>query len=267
MNRILKLSILLAVLLGAMAPVVALTPQQMATMMLTGVGKPAVGGGGGTLTYTLTQAFTQSGVSTSFAGVAIGTVTSDRTIVVTAQESSNGITGCQNGGGAPPAVTIGGVAMANVTQAAESPNGSCNYVYYLFAPAGVLNATTATLSFTSVNPAGGWAFTAGTLTGSTTTSVNASNGNTWSGGGVTANPRGVTNDLAGVAVATGGVVITGWGIDRTGPYTANSTNTIVDGQGASSAGAFLAAHGTNGSPNFISAANFNGNFVIVSFKP
>jgi hypothetical protein len=227
------------------------------------------GGGGGTLTYTLTQTFTQANAF-SFASVAIGTVTSDRTIVVTAQESSNSQTGCENGGGSAgpaPTATIGGVTMASVTQAAESTGGQCNYVYYLFAPAGVLNLTTATLAFTSFNPSQGWAFSVGTLTGSTTTSVRASNGNAWSGGGTVANPRGVANDLAGVTALAGDIVITGWGIDRTGPYTANSTNTTVDGQGASGPGAFLAAHGTNGSPNFISAANFNANFVIVSFKP
>jgi hypothetical protein len=251
---------------GALAQ--AITPQQYATMMLLGAGK-APAGGGGTLTYTLTQTITQAN-ATSFASVAIGTVTSDRTIVVTAQEGSNSLFGCENGGGSSgpaPTATIGGVTMTSVTQAAESTGGQCLYVYYLFAPAGVLNATTATLAFTSFNAGSGWAFTAGTLTGSTTTSVNASNGNAWSGGGTVADPRGVTNDLAGVAVATGGIVLTGWGIDRTGSYTANSSNTTVDGNITSGIGAFVAAHGTNGSPNFNGASNFNCNFVIASFKP
>jgi hypothetical protein len=253
----------------ALAAIVAVTASSFGgSMMLLGAGKSAAGGGG-TLTYTLTQTITRAN-AISFANVAIGTVTSDRTIVVTAQESSNGITGCENGGGSAgpaPTATIGGVTMTSVTQAAESTSGQCNYVYYLFAPSGVLNATTATLAFTSFNANLGWAFTAGTLTGSTTTSVNASNGNMWSGGGTVSDPRGVTNDLTGVAVASGGVVLTGWGIDRTGTYTANSANTTVDGNIASGPGAFVAAHGTNGSPNFNGASNFNGNFVIASFKP
>ena len=231
---------------------------------------PLVKAGAATLTYTLTQSITQAN-ATSFASVAIGTVTSDRTIVVTAMEGSNSLFGCENGGGSAgpaPTATIGGVTMTSVTQAAESTGGQCLYVYYLFAPAGVLNATTATLAFTSFNPSSGWAFTAGTLTGSTTTSVNASNGDASSGGGTVADPRGVTNDLAGVAVASGGFVLTGWAIDRTGTYTANSANTTMDGNIAfPGIGAFVAAHGTNGSPNFNGATNFNCNFVIASFKP
>jgi hypothetical protein len=71
-----------------------------------------------------------------------------------------------------------------------------------------------------------------------------------------------------VAVASGGVVIIGMGIDRTVTMTANSANTTVDTNKNSGGGdAFMAAHGTNGSPNFNGASNFNVNFVIASFKP
>jgi hypothetical protein len=244
----------LCIALAAIVAVTASSVGQVGGLSFPGPGNHTAGGGA-TLTYTLTQTITQAN-ATSFANVAIGTVTSDRTIVVTAFEGSNAQTSCENGGGSAgpaPTATIGGVTMTSVTQAAEF------YVYYLFAPAGVLNATTATLAFTSFNASSGWAFTAGTLTGSTTTSVNASNGNASSGGGTVADPRGVTHDLAGVAVASGGVVLTGWGIDRTGTYNANIAFPGI--------GAFVAAHGTNGSPNFNGATNFNCNFVIASFKP
>src|SRR5207253_7796306 len=71
----------------------------------------------------------------------------------------------------PISVTVGGVTMNSVTQAGESTNGtSCLYVYYLFAPSGVLNSASATITITCFNPAGGAVISVGTLTGSTTVS-------------------------------------------------------------------------------------------------
>lgn len=248
-----------AIVLGVCSPASAQVP-----MTGAGLGAPP-SGGGGSLTYTTTD-LTQGFGGTSYSSVNIGTVAAYRTIVITAFVSSTTQAGCQNAGAAPT-VTVGGVTMNSVTQAGESTGGECQYVFWLFAPSGVLNASTAAVAFTGFNIFNTF-IAVGNINGSTTTSVNASNGDGWSGGGTHADPRGVTVDLAGVAVATGGVVVTGMGIDRTVTMTANSSNTTVDLNANSGGGvAFMAAHGTNGSPNFNGATNFNANFVIASFKP
>jgi hypothetical protein len=253
---------LVAIALGSLAQ--AITPQQYATMLLTGVG--GSGGGGATLTYTATD-ISKPFSGTSFTTVNIGTVAADRTIVVTAFVSSNAQAGCENAGAAP-AVTVGGVTMNSVTQAGESSGGQCQYIFWLFAPSGVLNASSATIAFSGFNISN-VGLAVGNINGSTTTSVNASTGNSWSGGGTVADPRGVPGDIAtGVAVASGGVVMTGMGIDRSVTMSPNSSNTTVDANINTGGGvAFMAAHGTNGSPNFNGATNFNANFVIASFKP
>jgi hypothetical protein len=131
---------LAAIALGVCTPI----PAQM-MMMGAGCGGASCGGGGGTtLTYTATD-LTQGFGSTSYSSVNIGPVAADRVIVITAFVSSTSQAGCQNAGAAPT-VTVGGHTMSTVTQAGESTGGQCQYIYYLFAPSGVLNASTAAVA-------------------------------------------------------------------------------------------------------------------------
>lgn len=241
-------------------------------LLTTGAGVyPAAGGGGATLTYTPTAtavAWDDTGTG-SFAGVAIGTVAADRIIVVSIALVSN-----TAANGRPSSVTCGGVAMTNATgTSGETPSGggagTNNYIYYLAAPSGVLNATTATIVVTTPFSSN-YSISVGVLNGSAAASVNAFNGNAWSGGGTVADPRGVANDLAAVAVASGGIVVTSAQIDRSGTYVASGSTITID-RTVNDIGSpnhqHVQGHGTSGSPAITGATNFNANFAIASFKP
>lgn len=220
------------------------------------------------LTYTVTDVsqLPDNGGGT-FTGVNIGAVAADRIIVVTIL-----VDGTVQVNSRPSSVTVGGVAMTNATgTSGETPSGGGagvnNYIYYLLAPAGVLNASSATVQVTTpfclhIGIA------VGNINGDAAAFVNAFNGSAWQGGGTISDPRGVPNDLAGVAVASGGVVVTGFQIDRSGTYTPNGSSIIIDySQVDGQSHDMLSGHGTSGSPSINGATNFNANFVIAAFSP
>lgn len=229
----------------------------------------ASSGSGATLSYTTTdvsQAWDNTGAGL-FSTVNIGTVSSDRIIVVTIGTVSN-----SSGNGRPSSVTVGGVSMTLASSRSGETTGGIgnNYVYYLLASSGVLNSASTSVVVTtpfSQNVA----ISVGTLTGSTGATINSFNGDDWSGGGTVADPRGVPNDLAAVTVASGGIVVCGGQIDRNTTMTSNSSiNTILDLSLADSSGqshTFLQSHGSSGGPAFNGATNFNASFVITSFQP
>src|SRR5437870_1477214 len=84
------------------AILLAVSPAGSGSMSLMGVGKPA-GGGGATLTYTVTDVSKAWQAGTSFTTVNIGTVAADRIIVVSLLNDSNNTVN-----GRPSSVTVGG---------------------------------------------------------------------------------------------------------------------------------------------------------------
>jgi hypothetical protein len=188
MKRSLVALLSLAVIaLGTLAQ--ATTPQEYATLLLTGAGK-AGGGGGGTPTLTFIGA-TAAAFSGSVATVTnanIGTAAADRLVVVVFTDGATETA---------PTVTIGGVT-ATVHAFASGANESTTGIASLLVTAG----TTATIvvTYATGTVSDGANFKVYTITGlSSTTPVGT--GTNWTS---TTNPISTT-----VATSSGGVVIAG----------------------------------------------------------
>jgi hypothetical protein len=255
MRKLLTFLIALAVTVGAaLAPLPA--AHSAGFLLLV---KP---GGGGSLTYTVTDVSKAWQTGTSFTSVNIGTVAADRIIVVSLLSDSNTTTN-----GRPSSVTVGGVSMTSATTTlGEGASGQDNYIYYLLAPAGVLNTSSATITITTPFSLD-FAIAVGNINGSAAASVSSTGGDAFS---QHADPRGVPNDFTALTIPTGGVGVISGLIDRSTTMVATSANTTVDLNNPSSIGStftHMAAHGTNGSPTFTGANNFNASFVMAVFQP
>jgi hypothetical protein len=254
---------LTVIALGTLASI-AITPQQYATMMLTGAGRGSPGGGapgGGPLTYTptdISQAWNNSGgTSITFTGANIGPVAADRIVVVSLSLNASSAANAH-----PSSVTVGGLSMtlATGTLGEGASTAGFDYIYWRLVTAADINATTANIvvNATSINNI---AITVGNINGSATASVNDSQGFAWS---QAVDPRGA----AAATVLAGGVLVTVATIDRN--TTTAWTGATLDNNNqnaASFAYTHAAAHGTNGSPTFTGANNFLASIVAAAFKP
>jgi hypothetical protein len=219
-------------------------------------------GGGATLIYTPTDLSKPWQTGPSFTSVNIGAVAADRIIVVSLLSDSNTTTN-----GRPSSVTVGGVAMNSATGTiGEGAGGQNNYIYYLLAPSGVLNASSATVTITTPFSQA-FEIAVGNINGSASASVSSFGGDAFS---QHVDPRGVPNDFAALTIPTDGVGVISGLIDRSTTMVATSGSTTVDLNNPSAIGStfsHMAAHGTNGSPTFTGANNFNASFVMAAFQP
>jgi hypothetical protein len=187
---------LLTFLIALGANVVAVVSPVSAQMTMMGVSNGPSSGGGGSLTYTVTDI--SQAVDTTNTGtftVNIGTAASDRVVVVIINTQSN--TGANGTPTGTPPVSLGGTAMTFAGSSVSTGAGGI-FIYYLPFPTG----TSATLQINTPFSSGILPVV-GKLNGSVGASVRATNSVGWSGGGTVSDPRGVPNDLAAVSALAG----------------------------------------------------------------
>lgn len=163
------LASLLAALALALAPALA-----SAQLLLTGVGSPPAGGGGG-LTLTYQGSFvspTNQSTPYTQAAAALGTATSDRIVVV-------GITSAATSTGTISTVTVGGVTA---TQAVNSPSAVVNALHTQFWYASVPTGSTGDIVVTPTAEMLRMGFVWWTITGTTQTAYAARSGANADGG-------------------------------------------------------------------------------------
>jgi hypothetical protein len=227
----------------------AVTAGQAFTLGAITIRMPAVAGGGA-LTFTVTdvaQAWQAASDPITWTGVAIGTATSDRIVVVTVSgDAANDLS----------SVTVGGISATRAVGTTMTGFADGTQIWFASVPTG----TTATIVVAAGSFINEIAIAVGIITGSATTAVSATQTVAIA---TIADPHLIT-----ATVPTNGVALISVLVDRaTTPSWTNATGDANIQQVGGNSFCHLMAHGISSTPSFTGADNFSLTMAMATFGP